>query len=99
MLQFFKNSRQFVKWTKLLSLMLVVARIILKWSSLNTHEQRRHLISVFIGTPCKNIKIDNILLSILQSKTFIYMLRIAGQTAEPIGLKFFVETDGWRRVL
>ena len=46
-----------LKWKKLLSLMLVVARIILKWSSLNTHEQRRYLISVFIGTPCRNIKI------------------------------------------
>ena len=26
---------------------------------------------------------------------FIYMLRIAGQTAGPIGLKFFVDTHGW----
>ena len=26
------------------------------------------------------------------------MLRIAGQTARPIGLKFFVNTHGWRGV-
>ena len=26
---------------------------------------------------------------------YIYMLSIAGQTAEPIGLKFFVDTHGW----
>ena len=27
----------------------------------------------------------------------IYMLPIAGQTAGPIGLKFFVDTQGWPR--
>ena len=32
-------------------------------------------------------------------KTFIYMLRIAGQTAGPIGLVFFVDTDGWTGML
>ena len=26
---------------------------------------------------------------------YIYMLRIAGQTAGPIGLKLFVDTQGW----
>ena len=28
-------------------------------------------------------------------RIYIYMLRIAGQTAGPIGLKFFVDTHGW----
>ena len=27
--------------------------------------------------------------------SYIYMLPIAGQTAGPIGLKFFVDTQGW----
>ena len=34
-----------------------------------------------------------------KKRTFVYMLRIAGQTAGPIGLKFFVETMGGRGVL
>jgi len=29
----------------------------------------------------------------------MYMLRTAGQTAEPIGLKFFVDTHGWPGVV
>ena len=29
------------------------------------------------------------------NKTVKYMLRIAGQTAGPIGLIFFVDTHGW----
>jgi len=28
-------------------------------------------------------------------RIYIYMLRIADQTAGPIGLNFFVETHGW----
>ena len=29
------------------------------------------------------------------NETFVYMFPIAGQTAGPIGLKFFVDTQGW----
>ena len=32
-------------------------------------------------------------------RVYIYMLRIAGQTAGPIGLIFFVDTHGWQRML
>ena len=28
-------------------------------------------------------------------QSYIYMFPIAGQTAGPIGLKFFVDTQGW----
>ena len=27
--------------------------------------------------------------------SFVYMFPIAGQTAGPIGLKYFVDTQGW----
>ena len=33
------------------------------------------------------------------SYLYIYMLPIAGQTAELIGLNFFVDTHGWSGVL
>ena len=32
---------------------------------------------------------------LFNNKTFVYMFPIAGQTAGPIGLKFFVDTQGW----
>ena len=32
---------------------------------------------------------------IIKQDIHIQMLRIAGQTAEPIGPKFFVDTHGW----
>ena len=31
----------------------------------------------------------------IKQDMIIYMLRIAGQTAGPIGLKFFIDTHGW----
>ena len=34
-----------------------------------------------------------------QSYIYIYMFPIAGQTAGPIGLKFFVDTHGWPGVI
>ena len=38
----------------------------------------------------------NFLLSILDNKSFVYMFPIAaGQTAGPIGLKFFADSHGW----
>ena len=30
-----------------------------------------------------------------ENKTFVYMFPLTGQTAGPIGLKFFVDTQGW----
>ena len=34
---------------------------------------------------------------IIKQDLFIYVLRIAGQTAGPIGQKYFVDTHGWLR--
>jgi len=34
------------------------------------------------------------ILNKVKTSIFEYMLRIAGQTAEPIGVKFFVDTHG-----
>jgi len=41
-------------------------------------------------------KVSNIILHIVKQDICIYMLRIAGQTAGPIGLKLFVDTHGWQ---
>ena len=35
------------------------------------------------------------LIYIIKQDILIYMLPIGGQTAGPIGLKFFVDTHGW----
>ena len=46
----------------------------------------------------KELRGHKIVPVILYNKTrhsYIYMLRIGGQTAGPIGLKFFVDTHGW----
>ena len=37
----------------------------------------------------------NVASVVIYNKTFIYMFPIAGQTAGPIGLNFFVYTQGW----
>ena len=52
-------------------------------------------ISVTVRQTVKRNICIRIITSIKTKKTFVYILRIAGQTAGPIGLTFFLNTHGW----
>ena len=56
-------------------------------------QQSRYSLFIFI---CISKKSKNLIYIIKQDiRIYIYMLLIAGQTAGPIVLKFFVDTHGW----